>query len=972
MRRQLIAVVTAVLITLGLCTTPPASAAGSADSHQVTFDRYSLMLDGERVFVWSGEFHPFRLPSPDLWRDVLQKMKASGYNAVSIYFDWNYHSPAPGVFDFSGVRDMDRVLDLAQEAGLYVIARPGPYINAEVTGGGFPGWLATQAGTARSAAPDYLAAADEWLTQIDRIIARHQYTDGRGSTILYQIENELAATGTSQRDYVAHLYDKAKADGITVPVFHNDKGRNGIWVPPSSAVPGTVPGKVDMYAFDGYPGGTCRTDATPGSPNAAPDWGIHGPGGAKGGASASPETPGFTAEFGGGWFDYWGSNGTYPCTAVRQGPGYERVFYGTNIANRLTIQNFYMTFGGTSWGWLPAPVVYSSYDYGAAIDEGRQLRPKAATMKELGYFLASVPSLTKVDAAEAVAPSSAAVKVYHNANPDTRTHFYMPVHNPSNLTTNDTFTFPLSTPDGTYTVPQAGTLRLNGQDAKQLVANFDLAGQHLVYSTSEIMTQLDGLVLLHGRTGEDGETVLRYDRRPRVDVLAGQVASVWDPATGDLRLNYTHQGLARVRVTAGGRAPVTLLLADDPAADTFWRQDTAAGPVLVRGPALVRTASSDKLVLRLTGDTTQPSDLEVWGPGLFVVWNGQLVPALPTTSGSLRALSRLPGASQVNLPALTGWKSAPGSPESVPDYNDTQWTVADRISTNSTTPPPAGQPVLTADDYGFHTGDVWYRGHYQGSTPEQVALRYGGGGAGMLQAWLDGHYLGQHVLPTALAAPPTTGTATFTVPEELRGDGDHVLSVMVRNNSHNEDGGVNDAHKEGRGLISGSLTGVRWRIQGATGDQLRGPLNNGGLDGERNGWYLPGHPSGQWTDAQVPATTADPGTTWYRTTFTLDVPRGHDASLGLTIGDPARPRTGGRYRALIFVNGWNMGQYAADIGPQHTFTVPTGVLDPHGRNTLAIAVTSDGGPGNGLEAVSLTNLGTARGGVPVRLVSGRG
>ena len=60
--------------------------------------------------------------------------------------------------------------------------------------------------------------------------------------------------------------------------------------------------------------------------------------------------------------------------AQREGPGYERVFYGTNIANRLTIQNFYMTVGGTSWGWLPAPVVYTSYDYGAAFDEGRQLR----------------------------------------------------------------------------------------------------------------------------------------------------------------------------------------------------------------------------------------------------------------------------------------------------------------------------------------------------------------------------------------------------------------------------------------------------------------------------------------------------------------------------------------------------------------------------------------------------------------------
>src|SRR5580704_17193327 len=59
-------------------------AAADADGgpHQITFDPYSLMIDGRRLFVWSGEFHPFRLPSPSLWLDILQKMKAAGYNAV--------------------------------------------------------------------------------------------------------------------------------------------------------------------------------------------------------------------------------------------------------------------------------------------------------------------------------------------------------------------------------------------------------------------------------------------------------------------------------------------------------------------------------------------------------------------------------------------------------------------------------------------------------------------------------------------------------------------------------------------------------------------------------------------------------------------------------------------------------------------------------------------------------------------------
>ena len=148
-----------------------------------------------------------------------------------------------------------------------------------------------------------------------------------------------------------------------------------------------------------------------------------------------------------------------------------------------------MTFGGTNWGWLPAPVVYTSYDYGAAINEARQLRPKASTMKELGLFLQSVaPVITQVDQGAAVTPSSSNVKVYDDVNPDTGTHFYFVVHNPSNATTDDSFTFPISTSDGSYTMPQQGTLQLNGQDAKMLVADYDMDGQHLVYSTSEIMT----------------------------------------------------------------------------------------------------------------------------------------------------------------------------------------------------------------------------------------------------------------------------------------------------------------------------------------------------------------------------------------------------------------------------------------------------------------------------------------------------
>ncbi len=58
----------------------------------VSYDQYSMLIGGKRVYVTAGEFDPWRTPSPSLWLDDLQKMKADGYNAVTVYFDWDYNS----------------------------------------------------------------------------------------------------------------------------------------------------------------------------------------------------------------------------------------------------------------------------------------------------------------------------------------------------------------------------------------------------------------------------------------------------------------------------------------------------------------------------------------------------------------------------------------------------------------------------------------------------------------------------------------------------------------------------------------------------------------------------------------------------------------------------------------------------------------------------------------------------------------
>ncbi|WP_240499950.1 glycoside hydrolase family 35 protein [Sphingomonas montana] len=980
------------LLTVLLATAMPASAAApraSGTPHAVTFDRHSVMIDGRPTVLWGGEFHPFRLPSPDLWRDILQKMKASGYNTVAIYFDWGYHSPKRGVYDFTGVRDMDRVLRMAAEEGLYVITRAGPYVNAELTRGGFPGWLVNQSAKARTDDPEYLAAADEWLTRINAIIARHQLTDGRGTVILHQIENELAVVQPTQARYMQHLYDKARADGITVPIFHNDQGRNGYWVPKGANVPKTVEGPVDLYAFDGYPGATCDVHNRPTNGPPAPDWGLYGTGGARGGASASPNTPGFAAEFGGGWFDYWGSNGGYDCNAVQRGKRYQRVFYGTNIANGITVQSFYMTYGGTSWGWLPAPVVYTSYDYGAAIDEARGLRPKALELKQLGQFLAAAPDIARMDRAPPATASDPDIQVYHNVNAATGARLLFVTHKPSNGRSDDRFTITAALKDGPTTFPAGAPMRLNGFDGKLLLADFRLERQELVYSTSELQTHLPlgdtDLALFYGRAGEPGETVLRYATQPTV---TGPVEQVYDAAKGRLRLNYTHAGIARVQITGGGRPPLTLLLADEDSAARFFRTESAAGPVLSHGPDLVRSATATGGTLALTGDVAVAAPLEIWGPPAVrtLRWNGR---ALPVTRGPGDSLvtAALPGPAVIALPPLTDWRQAPESPEAQLGFDDSRWADAKGARQTATIRPPVGQPNLGMDAYGFHEGDVWYRGRFAGGTDaRKLTLHYGAGGAGMLQVWLDGTFVGQHELAGGLPRPITTGVADFVLPVRAQAAGEHLLSVMVRNNSHNWDLDTDDFHKETRGLISASLAAptshsfavpIAWKIQGTQGgedivDPVRGVANNGGLFGEREGWHLPGFADGGWAKTPAPAgtpsTAATPGTTWYRTAFDLGIPTDQDATIGIAIGNTAKPRSDGTYRVLIFVNGWNMGQFVANVGPQRIFPVPAGILNHRGRNTLALAVTGDGKAGSALEPVKLVTIRNVRGGIPVAAV----
>lgn len=369
--------------------------------HKVTFDKNSFMVDGQRLNVWSGEIHYWRAPDVNSWRDLFQKMRANGYNAVSLYFFWGLHqSKEGGPFDFSKgtIKDLDLLLTMAQEEGLYVIARPGPYVNAEISMGGLPAWMTNYSGGLRTTDPKVLAASKAWLHAFDQIASKHLVTKGGGSVLLYQVENELLSDNAARGAFLKSLVSQVKSDGIDVPLFHNDYGLGGRFK--NTSLYGT-----DFYAYDKYPVGfNCSAGRNRIDDSEATF------------RSYAPNSPHFITESQGGAFTPWGASYNASDCYTYTDEGFTRQWGVHNIGNGVTAFNYYMAYGGTNWGWTGAPASgFTSYDYGAGITEDRTLTPKASVQKETGYYTKAVPELSDmnpVQAPSAVVESGSNVKIY--------------------------------------------------------------------------------------------------------------------------------------------------------------------------------------------------------------------------------------------------------------------------------------------------------------------------------------------------------------------------------------------------------------------------------------------------------------------------------------------------------------------------------------------------------------------------------
>ncbi|KAK5108541.1 hypothetical protein LTR62_008197 [Meristemomyces frigidus] len=977
----------------------------------VQWDHYSLQVNGERLFFWSGEFHYWRIPVPELWRDVMEKIKAgenlppsscglhthidhvAGFNAFSIYVHWGFHSSAPGQLDFeTGAHNFSRIFDIAQELGLYMLVRPGPYINGETTAGGFPGWLldGSHGATLRDNGTKYTEAWEPYWRAISKMVADHAVTKG-GPVLAQQIENEYGEqwTNVDKRTpnetaiaYMELLEKSARDAGVDIPFLNNNPNLGSkSWSLDYDI--NRAGGDTDLYGLDNYPScWSCDVTECTSVNGFPPDFTTFDY--YTNFQQTAPTQPSILAEFQGGSYNPW--SGPQGGCLNTTGVDWVSVFYRNNIGNKIAGQNIYMLFGGTNWGGLPIPVVGTSYDYSAPISESRMLTDKYSETKLLSYFVRTAKDLTMVERAgngTTNFTSNPNIFVQALRNVETNARFYVAKHANTTLTSYETFKLNVITSVGQLQVPQyANEITINGRAAKILVTEFPFGDHTLIYSTVEVLIvslQSTAIIAFWLPPGECGEFYLKGAKEGSISRCDGCADVAFHAAGEGLIVSFTQNvGMSVMQFDNG----VTALLLDRSTAYTFWQPSLSASPtvpldetILVRGPYLVRTAEVTNDTVYITGDysTDGVTELEVfasmgasrsgwhggdhgsnsWQHKSTIYFNNHPISMQSTHYGSLLGSLTPPNITtaslQVSIPPLTNWRVADGLPERMPGYNDSglAWKPANQTTTLNAWK-PATLPVLYADDYGFHTQNILWRGRFTGKATA-VFLNIIGGTSSGWSAWLNGVFLGSTLGNTTLSA--TNATLAFPPNATVNSGDENILFILQDHMGHDETTGVLNP----RGVLNATLITsegtsaaafTSWRVAGNAGgehplDPVRAPYNEGGLHAERLGWHLPGFDTNSWSLGSPETGLSEAGAKFYTTVLPLDIPTAVDVSLAFELSAPE----GSKLRAQLYVNGYMFGKFIPHVGNQVEFPVFPGVLDYQGDNTIGLSVWAQGAEG---------------------------
>jgi beta-galactosidase len=178
-----------------------------------------IEINGKPTVILCASLFYFRIPR-DLWKDRLLKVKKAGYNSIDVYFPWNFHETEQNNWDFGGEKDVEAFLQMAAEEGLYVVARPGPYICSEWDGGALPSYLFSDTTIRlRDNDPVFLAHVNRWFEQILPILKKYELGE-KGTIICVQLDNELDFYGCQDPEgYISALRDMVLGNGLEVPLI---------------------------------------------------------------------------------------------------------------------------------------------------------------------------------------------------------------------------------------------------------------------------------------------------------------------------------------------------------------------------------------------------------------------------------------------------------------------------------------------------------------------------------------------------------------------------------------------------------------------------------------------------------------------------------------------------------------------------------------------------------------------------------
>jgi beta-galactosidase len=369
LRRVLAAAVLVCAIAGG--DVPAGSTVAHRSSHTFAFGADDFVLDGKPFQMISCELHPARIPV-EYWRHRIRMAHAMGCNTIAMYIFWNYHERSEAQFDFSsGNRDIGQFLRIAQDEGLWVLLRPGPYVCAEWDFGGIPAYLLSDPGLKiRCLNPHYMTAVERYIHALAREIRPLLAANG-GPILMLQIENEYGSYG-NDRAYLAKLREIWESNGVKGPFYTADGPT------PYMLEAGSLPG-----AAVGLDSGTDDKQ-----------WALA--------RSINPGVPIFSSETYPGWLTHWGEPWARPGVA-------DLLKEVTFLLTRGKSFNLYVAHGGTNFGFTAGansggkgfqPDV-TSYDYDAPIDEQGRATPKYQALREL---IASSPGL-QARPALAVLPS---------------------------------------------------------------------------------------------------------------------------------------------------------------------------------------------------------------------------------------------------------------------------------------------------------------------------------------------------------------------------------------------------------------------------------------------------------------------------------------------------------------------------------------------------------------------------------------